>query len=63
MKNKIILILRECAFWGGIVGLASFVLGLWMLLLGTWSLAEGGQDSCAKMAAVVLKSCGSLFYK
>lgn len=63
MKNKIYDVLRECAFWGAIVGLAGFVLGLLALLLGTWSLAEGGQDSCARMAAYILKGCGSLFIK
>lgn len=63
MNNKTIGILRECAFWGAVSGVAFVVLWLYMLLLGTWSLAEGGTDSCARAAEVVLKSCGSLFYK
>ena len=63
MKNKIYGLLRGCAFWGVTTALAASILWLWMLLLGTWSLAEGGQDSCAKMAEFVLKSCGNLFYK
>ena len=61
--KKIISVLRECAQWGALLFLSAFMFGIFALLLGTWSLADGGTDGCAKMAAFVLKNCGSLFYK
>lgn len=59
MKN-IYTILREGACALGVVVLGCLMTWLFLLFLGIYSLADGGTDSCARMAAAILKACGSL---